>query len=418
MGELSQVSRLIGSYGLSGVLALAAAFLWLVTIGWRAVPLTGVAALVLVSAVPFGTPTLPAAPGEPTLVVVQPNFSQDEKHDASYSVRAWERQVALTRAAATPPGPRLILWPEGAIEEPPLEDGIVAERVAPLAQSPATSCWPAASRWTAARSAWCARPPTASFAFDPDGDVVGRYDKAHLVPYGEYLPLPELLGALGLSRLVPGSVFYEPGPGPATLSTPAGALAVQVCYEIIFSGRVLPEAGRPRALFNPSNDAWFGAWGAPQHLAQARLRAREEAMPIVRSTTNGVSAVIDAEGRPLDTLPRFTAGTIVSSLPPAGAPTLFSRTGNTLPLALAVLMLADRRCLGPAGWLGPRAYKDGFISATPSARDPPAPCARTSSSPPSPCRRVTPTRSPTKFRTRWSTCSCRRTRKRAWRARR
>ena len=348
MGELSQASRLIGSYGLSGVIALAAAFLWLVTIGWRAVPLIGVATLVLVSAVPFGTPTLAVAPGEPTLVVVQPNFSQDEKHDASYSDRAWTRQASLTRAAATPPGPRLILWPEGAIEEPPLEDGIVAERVAPLLR-PGDMLL--AGGITLDRGPFgVVRSATNSvFAFDAYGDVVGRYDKAHLVPYGEYLPLPELLGALGLTRLVPGSVFYEPGPGPATLATPAGAMAVQVCYEIVFSGRVLPEAGRPRALFNPSNDAWFGAWGAPQHLAQARLRAREEATPIVRSTTNGVSAVIDAEGRLVKTLPRFTAGAITASLPPVGAPTLFSRTGNSLPLGLALLMLLTAVALARRG---------------------------------------------------------------------
>ena len=338
MGELSQVSRLIGSYGLSGGVALAAAFLWLVTIGWRAVPLTGLALLVLVSAVPVATPTLPVPAGEPTLVVVQPNFSQDEKHDASYSDRAWARQAALTRAARTPPGPRLILWPEGAIEEPPLEDGIVAERVAPLLR-PGDMLL--AGGITLDRGPFgVVRLATNSvFAFDANGDVVGRYDKAHLVPYGEYLPMPALLGALGLSRLVPGSVYYEPGPGPATLSTAAGPISVQVCYEIVFSGRVLPTKARPRALFNPSNDAWFGAWGPPQHLAQARLRAREEAMPIVRSTTNGISAVVDASGGLVQTLPRHAAGAIMAPLPPVGAPTLFSRTGNTLLLALAALML-------------------------------------------------------------------------------
>lgn len=338
MGELSQLSRLIGSYGLSGVVALAAAFLWLLSIGWRLVPLIGVGAMAVVSAVRLPAPTLPTQPGEATLVVVQPDFSQDEKHDQTYSDRAWARQIALTRAAKTPPGPRLILWPEGAIEEPPLEDGIVAIRVAPLLRPGDTLL---AGGITLDRGPFgVVRSATNSvFAFDSTGQVVGRYDKAHLVPYGEYLPLPELLGALGLSRLVPGSVYYAPGPGPAAIATPAGPFAVQVCYEIVFSGRVVPEDQRPRALFNPSNDAWFGAWGPPQHLAQARLRAREEAMPIIRSTTNGVSAIVDAEGRLVDTLPRFAARAMVGAIPAVGTPTLFSRTGNTLPLALAVLML-------------------------------------------------------------------------------
>ena len=338
MGELSQVATLVGTYGLSGVIALTGALLWLVTIGWRAVPLTGVALLVIASAVALPVPTLPVPAGEPTLVVVQPNFSQDEKHDAAYSARAWARQVALTRAARTPPGPRLILWPEGAIEEPPLEDGIVADRVAALLRPADTLL---AGGITLDRGPFgVVRSATNSvFAFDANGDVVGRYDKAHLVPYGEYLPVPGLLGALGLARLVPGDVYYAPGPGPATLSTPAGPIAVQVCYEIVFSGEVLPSPGRPRALFNPSNDAWFGAWGSPQFVAQSRLRAREEAMPTIRSTTNGVSVVIDAGGRVLSTVARHVAGTIVAPIPPVGQPTVFSRAGNTLPLALAALTL-------------------------------------------------------------------------------
>src|SRR3546814_3208259 len=99
----------------------------------------------------------------------------------------------------------------------------------------------------------------------PDSRLIGRYDKAHLVPYGEYLPLRTILAPLGLSRLVPGDVDFWPGSGPRTLMLPAApgrpplGMAAQICYAIIFSGKVVDKAHRPDFLFNPSIDAWFGS---------------------------------------------------------------------------------------------------------------------------------------------------------------
>jgi apolipoprotein N-acyltransferase len=179
------------------------------------------------------------------------------------------------------------------------------------------------------------------FAIDADARILGRYDKSHLVPFGEYLPMRPILSHLGLSRLAPGNADFDAGPGPGNVTLPGiGEVGVQICYEIIFSGQVIDRANRPRFLFNPSNDAWFGRWGPPQHLAQARLRAAEEGMPIVRSTPTGISAVIDADGRLLASLPWRTAGAIELPLPSARAPTLFARFGNLLPALLGILLLA------------------------------------------------------------------------------
>jgi apolipoprotein N-acyltransferase len=142
-----------------------------------------------------------------------------------------------------------------------------------------------------------------------------------------------------LSRLAPGDIDFDAGPGPRDILLPGiGKVGIQICYEIIFSGQVIDRADRPAFLFNPSNDAWFGRWGPPQHLAQARLRATEEGLPVVRSTPTGISAVIDADGRLLASLPWRTAGAIELPLPPAHAPTLFARFGNILPLALALFL--------------------------------------------------------------------------------
>jgi apolipoprotein N-acyltransferase len=183
---------------------------------------------------------------------------------------------------------------------------------------------------------------------DSAGMLGTRYDKAHLVPYGEYLPMRPLLQPLGLARLVMGDIDFVPGPGPRTLDVPGfGKAGIQICYEIIFSGQVVDRANRPDFLFNPSNDAWFGSWGPPQHLAQARLRAIEEGLPILRATPTGISAVIDARGRVLGTVPAGTEGAITLPLPRPLPRTPFARMGNWLAFLVAglalLLAVANRR---------------------------------------------------------------------------
>ncbi len=117
-------------------------------------------------------------------------------------------------------------------------------------------------------------------------------------------------------------------------------VGIQICYEIIFSGQVVDRNNRPDFIFNPSNDAWFGSGGPPQHLAQARLRAIEEGLPVIRSTPTGISAIINADGRIVKSLPLGKTGRIDGFLPKAKAPTLFARYGNILPLGFAALLLA------------------------------------------------------------------------------
>ncbi|MFM6852981.1 MAG: apolipoprotein N-acyltransferase, partial [Sphingopyxis sp.] len=188
------------------------------------------------------------------------------------------------------------------------------------------------------------------FSLDSTGQLGPRYDKSHLVPYGEYLPMRPILSAIGLSRLAPGAVDFWAGPGARTLDLRAqgfGRVGVQICYEIIFSGHVVDQANRPDFLYNPSNDAWFGAWGPPQHLAQARLRAMEEGLPVIRATPTGISAIIAADGRILSSIAPRRAGRIDALAPPPFAPTPFARFGNLLSLIFAlwcgVWAVANRR---------------------------------------------------------------------------
>ena len=156
-----------------------------------------------------------------------------------------------------------------------------------------------------------------------------------------------LLSAIGLSRLAPGEVDFRPGPGPRTVALPDwGKVGFQLCYEIIFSGEVVDRRNRPDFIFNPSNDAWFGAWGPPQHLAQARLRAAEEGLPVIRSTPTGISALIDARGRVVHSLSWRSAGYFDATLPPTAQPTLFARFGNVIPLILGFALIIAAIALG------------------------------------------------------------------------
>jgi apolipoprotein N-acyltransferase len=286
--------------------------------------------------------------------IVQPNIGQEDKWRPGLADEAFERLTALS--AGGPDEPRILFWPEVAVPEPFQILGLDKQPLpVPLATIPRAmdSVRPGDILLTGAL-ALIADPDgriagntNSVVAMTSDGRVIGRYDKAHLVPYGEYLPMRPLLSAIGLSQLAPGQGDTSFGPGPRTLDLGRfGRIGFQVCYEIVFSGEVVDEANRPDFIFNPSNDAWFGRWGPPQHLAQARLRAAEEGLPVVRSTPTGISALIAAHGHVMKSLPWRTAGVIDSHLPPPAPPTPFSRFGNIIPLALGFLLVALSIALG------------------------------------------------------------------------
>jgi apolipoprotein N-acyltransferase len=305
----------------------------------------------------LAAPAAPVASG-PLLHIVQPNIGQEDKWQAgSYREQllllaqmSQSKAKALARIAGKPEPPLLLLWPEAAVTLPIQDerlDTYYQDRAAMVRQFLADVVGPRDLLLTGgvtmqSRDGIDATSATNSiFAVNGDGRILARYDKSHLVPYGEYLPMRPLLSSLGLSRLAPGDVDFDAGPGPQTLKLPmVGEAGFQLCYEIIFSGDVVDRRNRPAFLFNPSNDAWFGAWGPPQHLAQARLRALEEGLPVLRATPTGISAVIDSSGQLVRSLPWRAAGTIETQLPGPLPPTLFARLGNLLPFLFALLLAA------------------------------------------------------------------------------
>ncbi|HEX8526680.1 apolipoprotein N-acyltransferase [Allosphingosinicella sp.] len=342
---VARLAAWTGTYGLSGVaMLLAGAALLAVRRHWRS---AGAVAGTVAAASALTFIAAPAPPATEVAVrIVQPNIGQQDKWRPGFAAEILERLGSLSMSSGD--GPRLLLWPEAAVTEPLADDRPGAlPQVARTRRQVQRLVGPrdlllAGGLTVRSTDGLTVSSGTNSvFAIDGSGTILGRYDKAHLVPYGEYLPMRPILSAIGLSRLAPGDMDFDPGPGPQTLDLPlVGRVGFQLCYEIIFSGEVVDRANRPNFLFNPSNDAWFGAWGPPQHLAQARLRALEEGLPVIRSTPTGISAVIDSDGRLLHSIPMGAQAFIDARLPAPKAPTLFARFGNLLPMLLALALAA------------------------------------------------------------------------------
>lgn len=342
---VAQLAAIVGANGLSALAVLAggslaallaargAAGRWPLALLFPALVLFGIM-------IPRLQRPLPPPPG-PELLLVQTGIGIDDKYAAGGELAALADTIRQTRAAlAEGPPPAAVVWPEAAVEFP-LEES-------PEIRVELTSGFPAGTLLLTGgvsliRDAGGQEIAATNslYALDADSRILARYDKAHLVPGGEYLPLRFLAEPLGLARLVPGALDFHPGPGAETLALPGlPACSPVICYEIIFPGAVVDRRHRPAFILTISNDAWFGRSGPPQHHAQARLRAIEEGLPVVRVTPTGLSGVIDARGGLALLLPRGQAATARARVPAALAATPFARLGLWAPLAFALLLLA------------------------------------------------------------------------------
>lgn len=267
--------------------------------------------------------------------LVQPNIPQAEKYRLQFRVRNWLRLMDLSEASARTP-PTIIVWPEAA---PPFLITAVPEALAQIRtltpdHHVLMTGTPRAQQEPDGRYTYF----NSFFVFSHGGQLVGLYDKSHLVPFGEYLPLPRVLHALGLNKIVEMPDGFGEGPGPRTLDIPGAPRAGPlICYEIIFPGAVVGRE-RPDWIVNVTDDSWFGPSTGPyQHLLMARMRAIEEGLPIVRVANTGVSAVVDPLGRMESHLPLGRMGFLDSDLPRALPPTLYVRYRDIGFLTLLIL---------------------------------------------------------------------------------
>jgi apolipoprotein N-acyltransferase len=349
---LMQSAALLGAYGLApvtvAIFAAPAAFLGPPGTRRGALVLAIAAAVGLGGLVVWGHQRLAAASvaevPQVALRIVQPAIDQSEKWVPENRWLIFDTLLGLTGAPPPPPGvTRLAIWPESSVP-------FLLER-SPLALQSVTAELPPGG-WLIAGAGRAGSEPVASgenppiynsvLAIDETGTTRAFYDKVKLVPFGEFLPFQDLLARIGI---VP--VAYLPGGFAAGTTRTALALGGTVppfvpliCYEAIFAGEVRGPGERPGWILNVTNDAWFGDTPGPyQHLRQARLRAVEEGLPLVRAANTGISAVIDPYGRVLSSLPLGTRGVIEAGLPVAAPPPPYARTGD-LPFLLASILVA------------------------------------------------------------------------------
>lgn len=334
----AQASSVVGSYGLGFLLVLCAAHAGLAFVsadnGKRLGRLVTAGAIAL-STAGFGAVRLlladvPLERGA-QVRVVQPNIAQSAKWDDAARNANILKLIALS---ARPGDFDILLWPETAWPGFLAEDAgaramlgwLLPETGVLLTGSPEREETGAGTVYR-----------NAVLAISPDGTILTRYAKHHLVPFGEYIPWRNLLP---LQRLVQSLGDFTPGPGPRTLAFgPHPYAGIAICYEIIFPGHVVDNAIRPDWIFNATNDAWFGASIGPwQHLASARMRAVEEGLPLVRAANTGISAVIDAYGATLAMLDIDTSGVIDIRLPRPLPATIYARIGDW---ALLILILTS-----------------------------------------------------------------------------
>jgi apolipoprotein N-acyltransferase len=314
-------------------------------------------ALLLIALAAYGAMRLSQAPTQfvdgVRLRIMQPNLPQDEKFNYGAKQQVMSRYLALSDRSTGPQSTGVrdvthLIWPESAFpffltREPDalaqiaelLPPGTVLITGAVRAPDPTPGVRPT-------------RAYNSIYVIDHDGSILSVYDKVHLVPFGEFLPFQDVLERLGLMQLTKLPGGFIAGDRRRVLNAPrAPRFLPLICYEIIFPGEAVPPGERPGWLVNLTNDGWFGLSSGPyQHLQQARVRAIEEGLPLVRAANTGVSAVIDPMGRIVNSLPLGTEGVLDAVLPRSISPPLYLRTGDAtvgLILALGLVILIRRR---------------------------------------------------------------------------
>jgi apolipoprotein N-acyltransferase len=321
---------------------------------WRALPLT-IGIVVLAGMAGFGVLRLARTPTRLVdgvqLRIMQPNLQQDVRFNYAAKRQVMDRYIELSSRPATGHSaagePTHVIWPESAFPF------FLAREPDALAQIAALLHGRAVLVTGAVRLAEPVTPPdlgvyNSIYVIGPDGSLDSFYDKTHLVPFGEYLPFQHFLESLGFQQLTKQRGGFLAGDRRRLIAVPGAPLALPlICYEIIFPGDLLPKGPRPGWIINVTNDGWFGISSGPyQHFQQARLRAIEQGLPLVRAANTGISAVIDPVGRVIDSLPLGTEGVIDAPLPQPIAAPIYARIGDgpaTMIVAIAFLALMWRQ---------------------------------------------------------------------------
>ena len=281
--------------------------------------------------------------------IVQPSVPQREKWKPEHQARIFQDHLDLsvTDPDGSPGRATHVVWPEAAMPFLPLDSPVALTAIGQML-SAGTYLITGALR-AEPLPPGSPRPRrvfNSLMVFGEGGSLTTHYDKIHLVPFGEYLPFQPALEAIGLQQLVRMRGGFDAGVVPRPLLSVPGLprLGPLICYEAIFPRAIVQGAERPGLLINVTNDGWFGNTTGPrQHFHQARVRAVEEGLPLIRAANNGISAGVDGYGRILARLDMNVRASIDVPLPVALAPPLYARMGDWGFLALWAIGVAILR---------------------------------------------------------------------------
>lgn len=340
---MTQAAAVVGTYGLSLVTVAAATMpatlAWLPrrwATAWTVGMLAVLAAIWGAGALRLAAAASDTVPGV-RVRLVQAGVEQALKWRDDMRLPHLRDHVALSR------GPGFdavthVVWPESAapffLDLDTMHRGIAAE-AAPPGGLLITGAVRRTPPGVEPLQVW-----NSLLAIDAAAQVAAVYDKVHLVPFGEYMPLRMILPA-AVEKLTAGSVDFSAGAQRTTVTVPGTPpFTPLICYEIIFPANVVGPGQRPQWLVNATNDGWFGLSAGPhQHFASARMRAIEEGLPVARVANTGISAIIDPHGRVLGRLDLGARGVVDGDLPAALEPPPYARNGNVIPLGITVIIL-------------------------------------------------------------------------------
>jgi apolipoprotein N-acyltransferase len=358
---LAQTASLIGLWGLTflavAIFASPAVLIDGTSRGRKPWIAPASALLLLIAMTVFGAIRLNHQPtvnlSGPKLRIMQPNLQQDAKFNYGAKAEVMKKYLALSDRASGPQSTgvrdiNILIWPESAFPFFLTHEADAMAQIADLLPKDTVLITGSVRAPDVPPGMRITRAYNSIYVIDHDGNVLSVYDKLHLVPFGEFLPFQNLMEKIGFEQLTKVQGGFIPGVHRRTMEVPnAPRMLPLICYEAIFPGDVVERNDRPGWIVNVTNDGWFGISTGPyQHLQQARLRAIEQGLPLVRAANTGISAVIDPMGRIVARLGLGLEGVLDSPLPAAIPPTPYARTGDIpilIMLAAAWLLVIRRR---------------------------------------------------------------------------
>jgi len=285
--------------------------------------------------------------------IMQPNLQQDVKFNYSAKAAVMQKYLTLSDRASGPQstGVRdasILIWPESAFPFFLTREADAMAQIAALLLKETVLITGSVRAPDQPRNLPVTRAYNSIYVIDHDGNVLDVYDKLHLVPFGEYLPFQNWMERLGFEQLTRIQGGFIPGTVRRTMAIPGAPRALPlICYEAIFPAGIVSRDDRPGWIVNLTNDGWFGISTGPyQHLEQARMRAIEQGLPVVRAANSGISATIDPLGRFVARLGLGIEGVLDSPLPAPNPPTPYARLGDApiaVIIAVALIFVVLRR---------------------------------------------------------------------------